>query len=94
MEILRFIRDYWTQIVFLFATISAFVTLYKAYRRATLCSLRNDILEIWDKCKNDKKITRFQLESYTESRDLYFKLKGNGFVHALYEQISKFEIID
>lgn len=90
MVILDFIKAYWTQIVFLFGIIIFVLNWIKATR----CSLRNDILEIWDKCKDKKQITKFQLESYTTSRDLYFKLKGDGFVHALDIQIMKFEVID
>lgn len=90
MEILKWLKEYWTQVVFFVAMIGIF----KAYLEATKCSLRNDILEIWDRCKDTKTITKFQLESYTNSRDLYFKLKGDGFVHALDEKIMKFKIKD
>lgn len=94
MEILNFIKTYWTQLVFLFGLLSAWIVQIRASREATRCSLRNDILEIWDKCKESKTITKWQLESYTNSRDLYFKLRGDGFVHALDNQITKFEIVD
>ena len=94
MNMLYFIKNYWTQIIFLFGMISAFIKLFIAYRNATRCSLRNDILEIWDKCKESETITRYQLESYVQSRDLYFKLKGDGFVHALDDRITKFKVID
>lgn len=90
MEILKYIKEYWTQIVF-FVSMLAIV---KSFIEATKCSLRNDILEIWDRCKDTQTITQFQLESYTTSRDLYFKLKGDGFVHALDEKIMKFKVKD
>ena len=94
MGILKFIKDYWTQILFLISVFSAFIKIYKSNREATKCSLRNDILEIWDRCKETRTITKFQLESYTTSRDLYFKIGGNGFIHTLDKQIQEFEIID
>ena len=90
MEILKFIKDYWTQIMILVGML----LMVKAYLEATRCSLRNDILEIWDRTKDSKTITKFQLESYTNSRDLYFKIGGDGFIHTLDEQIKKFKIID
>lgn len=90
MEILKYIKEYWTQLIFFIGMLG----MIKAYLEATKCSLRNDILEIWDRCKDSKTITKFQLESYINSRDLYFKLKGDGFVHALDEQITKFKIVD
>ena len=94
MEIIKFIKDYWVQIVFLCGVVSTLVIQIKTSREATRCSLRNDILEIWDKCKNTKTITKFQLDSYIESRDLYYKLKGDGFIHTLDTQIMTFKIVD
>ena len=90
MEILKFLKEYWTQIIFFVGMLA----IAKSYLEATKCSLRNDILEIWDRCKDSQTITPFQLESYTNSRDLYFKLKGDGFVHALDEKIMKFKVKD
>lgn len=90
MEILKFLKEYWTQTIFFVGML----TIAKSYLEATKCSLRNDILEIWDRCKDSQTITQFQLESYTNSRDLYFKLKGDGFVHALDEKIMKFKVKD
>ncbi len=90
MQVLKFLKEYWTQIMFFISMI----LIVKAYIEATKCSLRNDILTIWDRCKDTQTITQFQLESYTDSRDLYFKLGGDGFIHALDEKIMKFKIKD
>lgn len=90
MQVLKFLKEYWTQIMFFVSML----LIVKSYIEATKCSLRNDILTIWDRCKDTQTITQFQLESYTNSRDLYFKLKGDGFVHALDEKIMKFKIKD
>lgn len=58
------------------------------------CSLRNDILQIYDNCKNKKKITQYELEAVMLSADLYKRLRGNSFVDAVVEKIKKFEIIE
>lgn len=92
MKILDFINTYWAQIIFAIGVLGSLYKIMVDNRRATLCSLRNDILDIWDKCKDTKTITRYQLEAYTESRDLYFKKGGNGFIHALDTKIMNFEI--
>lgn len=94
MKMLEFVRMYWTQIAFLIGIVVSIIKLYFLYRKSTLCSLRNDILEIWDKCKTTETISRYQLEAYTLSRDLYFKYHGDGFVHALDNKIMNFKIID
>lgn len=90
MILLKFLKDYWTQMVFFIAMLG----IVKAFIDATKCSLRNDMLEIWDKCKDTKTITKYQLESFMTSRDLYYKFKGDGFIHTIDEQIQHFEIKD
>ena len=66
----------------------------KAMIEATKCSLRNDILGIYDRCKEKKKITKWQLESILYSYKQYKALKGNSFIDALVEKVQKFEVID
>ena len=94
MKVLEFIRNYWTQIVFLFGLIASVVIIVRNNNEAIKCSLRNDMLEIWDKCKDRKQITKYELESFTTSRDLYYKKKGDGFIHIIDTKIQTFEIID
>ena len=90
MVILQYIKEYWTQIVFLFIILG----IIRAFILATRCSLRNDMLMIWDICSPKGEITKYQLESFMESRDLYYKLGGDGFIHAIDEKIQKFKILD
>ena len=94
MKVLEIIRNYWTQIVFLFGLIASVVIIVRNNNEAIKCSLRNDMLEIWDKCKDKKQITKYELESFTTSRDLYYKKKGDGFIHIIDTKIQTFEIID
>lgn len=89
-----FIKEYWTQIVFAIGLIASLYTIIKNNNEAVKCSLRNDMLEIWDKCKDKKEITKYQLESFMNSRDLYYKKKGDGFIHTIDTQIQNFKIID
>lgn len=94
MEILDLIKNYWSILIFVISSFIAIIKIYKDYREATKCVLRNDILQIYDKCKTDKQITKYQLETYTFSRDLYFRLKGDGFVHRIDNEIMNYKIID
>ncbi len=94
MQILKFLKEYWFLITFLSGTILSMIIFAKAMIEATKCSLRNDILTIYDRCKDDKKITHYQLESIQHSADLYFKLRGNSFVKSLMKKVEYFEVID
>lgn len=94
MIVLDFILKYWTLILFFGGF---FVTMGKyqmAQTRAIKCSLRNDILEIWDKCREKKTITKYQLQALQMSYAEYKKLKGNSFVDDIVQRVKSFEIID
>ena len=95
INIIQFIKEYWVLITFLFSILVATYTFGKSMIEATKCSLRNDILDIYDRAvARGKKITHYELEAITHSSEIYFKLKGNSFVKALIEKSKNFEIID
>lgn len=94
MALINFIKEYWVQIVFICTLLIAIYKFGKAMIEATKCSLKNDILEIYDRCKDSKKITKWQLESIEYSYKQYKLLKGNSFVEALVEKVENFEVID
>ena len=94
MEIVNLIKEYWVLITFLFGVFSAFFIFVKAMIDATKCSLRNDILTIYDRCKDDKVITHYQLEAIKHSAEIYFKLKGNSFVEDVVKRVDQFELVD
>ena len=94
MEIIKFVKEYWVQLMFLFGILGALIVFSKSMIEATKCSLRNDILDIYDRCKETKTITHYQLESIRYSSELYFKLKGNSFVKDVIDRVNKFELVD
>lgn len=94
MEVVNFIKTYWVQILFILGLLGAMYKFAKAMLEATKCSLRNDILSIYDRCKDTKKITKYQLESIEYSYKQYKALKGNSFVDAIYSKVHTFELID
>lgn len=94
MDLIKFIKDYWVQIVFLFGVLVAMYKFAKAMIESSKCGLRNDILGIYDRCKDKKKITKWQLESILYSYKLYKALKGNSFIDSLVKKVQEFEVID
>lgn len=91
---LDFIKDYWVQIGFICTFLLGFFKYAKAMIEATKCSLRNDMLSIYDRCKEKKQITKYQLQSFDYSYEQYKKLKGNSFIDDINVIVGKFEIID
>lgn len=94
MDILKFIKDYWVQIVFVGSVLWAVLVFCKAMVDSMKCSLRNDILDIYDRCKDKKQITHYQLESIKYSFTLYKKLRGNSFVEDIVGRVNNFELVD
>ena len=94
MEILNFIKNYWPQILFIAGVLGGMFKFGQAMIEATKCSLRNDILEIYDRCKGKKEITKYQLESIGLSYAQYKHLKGNSFVDRIYTEVQNFKIVD
>ena len=54
MQIIDFVKNYWVQIIFVFGVLAAMYRFEKAMIAATKCSLRNDILDIYDRCKESQ----------------------------------------
>lgn len=94
MEIVQFLKEYWVLITFFVGEVGILFAFVQSIHKGTKCSLRNDILDIYDRCKDNKKITHYQLESIKYSFELYRKLKGNSFVEDIVKRVEKFEVID
>ena len=94
MEILDFIKEYWVIITAFLGEIGVLWGFVKNINKSTQCTLRNDILDIYDRCKESGKITHYQLQSIMYSYDRYKKLKGNSFVDEIIDRIQDFELID
>ena len=94
MEIVKFIKEYWVQIIFICTFLIECLRFAQAMLAATKCSLRNDILSIYDRCKENKQITKWQLESIMYSYKQYKALGGNSFIDNLVEKVKEFEDID
>ncbi len=92
---MNFLKEYWLVISFFVTEIAVLCTFINLMRKSTKCTLRNDILNIYDRCKATKQITKYQLQSIMYSYDLYKKYKGNSFVTTIVEnEIPEFELID
>ena len=94
IEILDIIKEYWVLSVFFIGEIGALYVFAKFILAGIKCSLRNDILDIYDRCKDKKEITHYQLESIKYSFTIYKQLKGNSFVEEIVRRVENFELID
>ena len=94
MEILNFLKEYWVLISFFCGEIGIVWAFVRLIIKGIKCTLRNDILDIYDRCKGSQRITRYQLQSIKYSYDVYKKLKGNSFVDDIVERVNDFKVVD
>ena len=94
MNILDFIKEYWVLIAFFIGEVGVVYAFIQSIKKGIKCTLRNDILDIFDRCKDKKEITHYQLQSIKYSYDVYKKLKGNSFVDDIVKKVNEYKIID
>ena len=94
MEIISFIKEYWVLIAFFVGEIGVVWAFIQSIREGIKCSLRNDILDVYDRCKDKQEITQYQLLSIKQSYDVYKKFKGNSFVKDIVDKVNTFKVID
>ena len=94
MDILNFLKEYWVIITFFVGEIGVVWVFVQSIKKGIKCTLRNDILDIYDRCSVTKTITHYQLQSIKYSYDVYKKFKGNSFVDDIVKKVNDFRIVD
>ena len=57
------------------------------------CQLRHDMLEIYYKNKESKKIHEYEYEHFVFLYEAYKALKGNSFIDKIYSEVKTWEIV-
>lgn len=57
------------------------------------CQLRADMLSIYYKCKDTKKIRQYEAEHFDKCYHAYKALKGNSFIDEIYKKAHQWEVI-
>ena len=94
MKVIEFIKEYWVLITFFVGEIGIVWVFVRNVIEGIKCTLRNDILDIFDRCKDKQEITRYQLLSIKSSYDVYKRLKGNSFVEDIVKKVDNYKVID
>ena len=94
VEILETIKDYWVMITFFLGELGVVWIFVNNITEGLKCTLRNDILEIYDNCKEKREITKYQLQCINYSFEVYTRFKGNSFVEEIVKEVRRYKIID
>ena len=57
------------------------------------CQLRDSMLNIYYKCKDEKKIRQYDAEHFDKCYHAYKALKGNSFIDEIYKKAHTWEVI-
>lgn len=58
------------------------------------CQLRSDMLHIYYRHKDEKRIRQYELENFICLYKAYRELKGNSFICKIYKEVMSWEVID
>ena len=57
------------------------------------CQLRSDMLHIYYRYKDEKKIRQYELENFVYLYKAYKALRGNSFIDKIYKEVMSWEVI-
>lgn len=58
------------------------------------CQLRSDMLHIYYKHKDTKKIRQYELENFCYLYKAYKALRGNSFIDKIYKEVMSWEVVE
>lgn len=81
------------EIIVLIGSITPLLVFIRKISNGTKCQLRSDMLSIYYKHQNSKKIRQYEYENFVLLYEAYKALKGNSFIDRIYKEIQEWEII-
>lgn len=97
MELWQIISNNYGFILAELATLAPIVTAavvwIKRIVEGVRCQLRSDMLSIYYKCKDTKKIRQYEAEHFEKCYHAYKALKGNSFIDEIYHKCHEWEVI-
>lgn len=62
-------------------------------RRGVQCMLRQQMLEVYYKCRENRTIRQYQYENFVMSYRAYKALGGNSFIEHIKNEVDEFEVV-
>ena len=81
------------EISVLVATLVPVFVSIKKIATGTKCQLRSEMLRIYYRNHDEKKIRQYEYQNFVELHEAYKALKGNSFIDEIYEKIKDWEIV-
>lgn len=82
-----------TEISILFGVIAPVIVLIVKIINGQKCQLRSEMLQIYYKYKDTKKIHQYEKENFVLLYAAYKALKGNSFIDTINDEVMKWETV-
>ena len=82
--------------VSLAAAVGVFVRIFSsitAIRKGQQCLLRQQMLEVYYKCRESRTIRQYRYENFTMSYHAYKALGGNSFIDRIKREVDEWEVV-
>lgn len=81
-----------TEIITLIGVVVPIVSSISKIAAGQRCQLRSEMLRIYYKHQDDKKMKEFEIENFIKLYGAYKALRGNSFIDRVYEEVMKWQV--
>lgn len=82
-----------TEIITLIGVVVPVVSSISKIAAGQRCQLRSEMLRVYYKRKDEKKIREYELENFIKLYEAYKALHGNSFIDRVYREVLEWEVI-
>ena len=82
-----------TEIGILLGVVVWAISNFKLITEGLKCLLRNEMLQIYYRHKDDGKIRQYEYENFVFLYNAYKALKGNSFIDKIYNEVKTWEVV-
>lgn len=80
------------EIIALVGTITPIILNVRKVANGQRCQLRSEMLRIYYKNKDTKKIRQYEYENFIYLYEAYKALKGNSFIEKIYKEVKEWDV--
>ena len=82
-----------TELITLIGVVIPIVSSISKIATGQKCQLRSEMLRMYYKHRDEKKIREYELENFIKLYEAYKALKGNSFIDRVYREVLEWEVV-
>ena len=81
-----------TELITLIGVVIPVVSSISKIATGQRCQLRSEMLRLYYKHQDDKKVRQYEMENFVKLYDAYKALNGNSFIDKVYNEVMEWEV--